>query len=127
VALAWRANADVTPCTTTAQVKYYIAKYASRPEYQSASFRETAAAVMRQVGDRDPKVEFAAKFLNQQFAERDYSDQEIAAHLLGMKMTVASREVISVDCRPENEQPQRFQAAQGHVEKGFSVLTKYRA
>lgn len=43
--LAWRANMDISPCTDLAAVLGYVAKYCSKEETQTASYRDIALSL----------------------------------------------------------------------------------
>lgn len=47
--LAWRANMDISPCTDLAAVQGYVAKYCSKEETQTTTYRDIAKSLARHV------------------------------------------------------------------------------
>ncbi|KAF1986139.1 hypothetical protein K402DRAFT_304358, partial [Aulographum hederae CBS 113979] len=64
--------------------------------------------------------------MNKLIAERDWSAQEVMAHLLNIPAQESSRVVINVDCRPEQDQPQAIAIADGSIQAGISSFVKYK-
>jgi hypothetical protein len=59
----------------------YIAKYCSKAETKSKSYKDLAREILPRLANRNPMVSFAAKLMNKLISERDWSAQEIC-HLL---------------------------------------------
>jgi hypothetical protein len=49
--LAWRANIDISPCTDLAAVQGYVAKYCSKEETQTMSYRDIARSLAPYVNE----------------------------------------------------------------------------
>ena len=49
--LVWRANMDISPCTDLGAVQSYVAKYCSKEETQTASYRDIAKSLALYVND----------------------------------------------------------------------------
>ncbi|KAL9617667.1 MAG: hypothetical protein Q9160_007542 [Pyrenula sp. 1 TL-2023] len=47
--MGWKANIDLTPCTTVTEVLAYAAKYASKAEKQSASYEELIDRALKSI------------------------------------------------------------------------------
>lgn len=106
IALAWRANRDISPCTSQHAVINYIAKYASKAETKSESYRDIARAILPKVNSNKPLVSFVAKFMNKLASERDWSAQEVCHLLLRLPLQQCTRTLVTVDCRPPATQLQ---------------------
>ena len=64
--------------------------------------------------------------LNKLIAERDWSAQEVSHILLKIPVQYASREVVSLDCRPEEVQPDLIDVELDEVSARRSVVQRYR-
>lgn len=126
--LAWRANMDISPCTDLAAVQSYVAKYCSKEETQSASYRDIARSLAPYVSDTQPALSFATKIINRFIGERDWSAQEVSHILFGVPLHSGSRQVLHFDCRPENELAQimEFDADGNEQLSGKPILEKYK-
>jgi hypothetical protein len=71
--MAWKANTDVSPCTSTAAVIEYIVKYAGKPETKSASYKEIATKIILYVNENRPYQSMVTMLINKLIRERDYS------------------------------------------------------
>lgn len=126
--IGWKANLDISPCTNTFAVKTYIAKYCSKAEVKSKSFRELVGEILPHVSSGSPLLSLTVRLLNKLLAERDWSQHEIMHHLLGQPLVNSSRSVLAVDCRPEADQPRGYRLDEsGAIMKGKSLLEKYKA
>jgi hypothetical protein len=76
----------VSPCISTAAVINYIAKYASKSETKSESFKDIAKVILPKVKSTRPLTSFVAKFMNKMAAERDWSVMEISHILLDLPL-----------------------------------------
>ncbi|EED11952.1 hypothetical protein TSTA_000300 [Talaromyces stipitatus ATCC 10500] len=81
----------------------YIAKYATKAEKKTTSYRDLIKQVLPNVNSRNPMISMATKMINKLIGERDWSAQEICHMLLGLDLTEGSRTVINVNLYPENE------------------------
>jgi ATP-dependent DNA helicase PIF1 len=122
--LRWMANTDMAPCTNVSAVLNYIAKYASKGEVKSNSYKQIFADVSRYSSTNHPVLTAAIKMMNTLLIERDWSAQEVMHHLLGLSLVVSSRQVVSVDLR--QDQVALVEATEeGFQKKGLSILAKY--
>ncbi len=65
--------------------------------------------------------------MNKPVGERDWSAQEVSQLLLNLPLQQGSRQVLSVDCRKEEDQPQMVEVnADEVVPAGRTAMTKYR-
>jgi ATP-dependent DNA helicase PIF1 len=56
------------------------------------------------VNNRAPLLSFVSKMLNKLIRERDWSAQEVSYILLRLPVQESSRQVVNLDCRPEDQQ-----------------------
>jgi ATP-dependent DNA helicase PIF1 len=101
ITMGWMANTDVQPSVTLHGVLQYLSKYASKPEKSSVSYTELQAQVLPYTNSRAPLLSFVSRLLNKLIGERDWSAQEVSHILLGLPMSDASRQVVTLDCRRE--------------------------
>jgi hypothetical protein len=120
------ANTDIQPLTTLHAVLSYLGKYVSKPEKSSVSYTELQAQVLPYVNDRVPLLSFASKILNKLIGERDWSAQEVSHILLQLPVQMSSRQLVSLDCRPEDNQQDLIVLESGGLTAGRSVLQRYR-
>ena len=75
-----------------------------------------------------PTLSFATKLINRLIGERDWSAQEVCHLLLEIPLTRSSRQVITFDCRPEEQQAVMLELDENGDEQpsGKSILQKYR-
>lgn len=59
VALAWRANTDISPCTDLAGVQSYIAKYCAKDETPTVPYADMGKALLPYLSDRDVGICFS--------------------------------------------------------------------
>src|SRR5271170_74749 len=126
ITMGWMANTDIQPPTSLRAVLSYIGKYVSKPEKSSASYTELQAQVLPCINDRAPLLSFVSKMLNKLIGERDWSAQEVSHILLQLPVQYCSREVVTLDCRPEEDQPDLLVLESGEVSAQRSVLRRYR-
>ncbi|KAG6285224.1 hypothetical protein E4U45_000503, partial [Claviceps purpurea] len=101
--MAWRANMDITPCTSIRVALDYIAKYCTKAEVPTASYTDIVKSVLPHVSDSRPVVSLAAKSLNKLLVERDWGSQEVVFLLLDLALVEGSRIVLTLDCRAEQD------------------------
>ncbi|KAG6298345.1 hypothetical protein E4U09_000877 [Claviceps aff. purpurea] len=101
--MAWRANMDITPCTSVRVALDYIAKYCTKAEVPTASYTDIVKSVLPHVSDSRPVVSLAAKSLNKLLVERDWGSQEVAFLLVDLALVEGSRVVLTLDCRAEQD------------------------
>ncbi|CCE27458.1 uncharacterized protein CPUR_00932 [Claviceps purpurea 20.1] len=101
--MAWRANMDITPCTSIHVALDYIAKYCTKAEVPTASYTDIVKSVLPHVSDSRPVVSLAAKSLNKLLVERDWGSQEVVFLLLDLPLVEGSRIVLTLDCRAEQD------------------------
>jgi hypothetical protein len=104
--LGWLANTDIQPSTSLKAVIEYAAKYVSKPEKQSTSFQQLQREIINNIPIDAPNAlqKLVASTLNKLVAERDWSAQEVCHVLLNLPMTISTRTVVTLDCRPERNQ-----------------------
>jgi hypothetical protein len=125
ISLGWLANIDFSPCTSLQAVINYAGKYCTKAEKKTESYSQLAATVLPKVSHSNPMVSFASKFMNKLIAERDYSSQEVSHILLGLPLYEGSRVVLSVDCRPLDEQSQMVTISHDNVVEATRAYEKY--
>jgi ATP-dependent DNA helicase PIF1 len=125
LALGWRANHDISPCTDLHAVIAYIAKYVSKTEVKTQSFQDIAKEILPKVTSRRPLVSFAAKIMNKALAERDWSAMEVSHLLLNLPLQEGSRTVRPVDCRPHDGQASTVIHDDGSIQTSKSLHQKY--
>jgi ATP-dependent DNA helicase PIF1 len=125
ITMGWLANTDIQPPLTMHPVLSYLGKYVSKPEKSSVSYTELQAHVLPYVNDRAPLLSFVSRILNKLIGERDWSAQEVSHILLRLPVQESSRQVVSLDCRPEEEQSQLVVLDSGEVSAQRSVLQRY--
>lgn len=145
--LAWRANMDFSPCTDLSAVQNYMAKYASKEETQTASYRDIARSIAPYVNSAQvwssnlelfckpgnanynvkPALSVATKLMNRFIGERDWSAQEVSHITFGLPLHASSRAVIHFDCRHPSEMGTVVELdADGNEQPaGESVMLKY--
>ncbi|KAG6173479.1 hypothetical protein E4U36_000861 [Claviceps purpurea] len=101
--MAWRANMDITPCTSIRVALDYIAKYCTKAEVPTASYTDIVKSVLPHVSDSRLVVSLAAKSLNKLLVERDWGSQEVVFLLLDLALVEGSRIVLTLDCRAEQD------------------------
>ena len=110
--MSWLANVDITPCTGSKALLDYIAKYASKAEKKTESYKDMMKNLLPTLNNRHPLLSVVTKMMNRLIGERDWSAQEVC-HLLDLPLQGSSRVTLSVDCRPENVQSASFILAGG--------------
>src|SRR5580692_1433760 len=126
IAMGWMANTDIQPPTSLEALLSYITKYVSKPEKASTSYQEMQAQILPHINDRAPLLSFVSRMLNKVVAERDWSAQEVSHILLQLPVQSSSWAVVSLDCRPENQQANLIVLESGEVSAKRSVLQRYR-
>jgi hypothetical protein len=125
ITMGWLANTDFQSPLTMHAVLSYLGKYVSKPEKSSVSYAKLQAHVLPYVNDRAPLLSFVSRILNKLIGERDWSAQEISHILLRLPVQESSRQVVSLDCRPKEEQSQLVVLESGEVSAQRSVLQRY--
>ena len=124
--MGWLANTDMSPCTNAAAVLNYLAKYASKAEEKSESYKEIFHNVTRQVSNtsRRPLLSAVTKMLNSLIGERDWPAQEVSHLLLDLPLVECSRRFRTLDLRPEAHMTMEIDDGEIRV-AGKSWLQKY--
>ena len=120
------ANTDVSVCGDTNAVINYIAKYCSKAETQSLSYRDIVKSVLPNINPQHPRLSLVQRLMNKLIAERDISGQELQHYVQALPLVCSSRETISVDCRPSDIQQHHFFALGGEILAGKSALQRYK-
>ena len=98
--LGWLANIDVSPCTDQRSVPGYIAKYCTKSESKSLSYKDLLKALLGDVSSKNPMLSLTSKMMNKLISEREWSAQEVCHHLLGRNLKACSRGFTNLDVRP---------------------------
>jgi ATP-dependent DNA helicase PIF1 len=118
------ANTDMAPCTNPHAVLNYIAKYASKAETKSETYKSMFAAVVRRASSTNPILSATVKMMNALLVERDWPAQEVVHNVLGLPLVVSSRKVVSLDLR--REPTTLIEVSNGSLQRrGSSLLEKY--
>lgn len=127
ITFGWLANTDIQPPLTMRAVLTYLGKYVSKPEKASVSYTELQSQILPYVNDRVPLLSFVSRMLNKLIGERDWSAQEVSHILLNLPVQKSNRDVIPLDCRPEEAQDGMMILESGDVSARQSVLQRYRS
>jgi hypothetical protein len=127
ITMGWLANTDVNPATSSRAVINYIAKYCSKAEKKSETYTDLLRQVLPKLNERTPLFSLASKLMNKLIGERDWSAQEVCHILLGLPLQEGSRQVISLDCRPDDKQDTRVSIEDDEITAGQSALDKYKS
>jgi ATP-dependent DNA helicase PIF1 len=127
ITFGWLANTDVQPPLTMRAVLSYLGKYVSKPEKASVSYVELQNQILPYLNDRVPLLSFVSRMLNKLIGERDWSAQEVSHILLNLPVQKASRDTITLDCRPEEAQDSLVVLESGDVTAQQSVLQRYKS
>src|SRR5436309_372153 len=127
ITIGWLANTDVNPPTSSKAVINYIAKYCSKAEKKSETYSDLLRQILPRLNERTPLFSLASKLMNKFIGERDWSAQEVCHILLGLPLQEGSRQVISLDCRPEDKQDTRVAIEDDEITAGQSALDKYKS
>ena len=129
IALGWRANTNVQPCTSLDGVVAYTGKYASKWETTSGSYKDLADKLMGSLNPDKPMHSFMQKLMNKLVGERNWSSQEINHIMFGLPLLHCSRQFVDLDCRPDDDKldAYHFQAGDSEdgLKRGKSILDKY--
>ena len=125
ITMGWLANTDIQPPLTTHAVLTYLGKYVSKPEKSSVSYTELQAQILPYINDRAPLLSFVSRMLNKLIVERDWSAQEVSHILLQLPLQDSTRQVVNLDCRPENDQRQLVAHEEDQITVQRSPLQRY--
>ena len=126
ITMGWLANTDVQPSVTLRGVLQYLSKYASKAEKASVSYVELQSQILPHVNSRAPALSFVSRLLNKLIGERDWSAQEVSHILLGLPLQDASRQVVTLDCRPEEVHTDLITVEGEAVTAARSPLRRYQ-
>jgi hypothetical protein len=99
----------------------------SKPEKESKSYTDLTKEVIKNVSSRAPLLSFTAKLLNKLVSERDWAAQEVSHILLNLPLVSSSRDVITIDCRPESFQKDAFEIdEEGLRTSGRTAYVRYK-
>ena len=127
ISLIWMANTDISVCGDSNAVINYIAKYCSKAEKQSSSFRQIIQSILPSLNAQHPRLSLVQKIMNRLVAERDISGQELQHYIQKIPLYHASRDMIYIDCRPPHIQDHQYFAQGGNIQAGKTTLQKYMA
>jgi ATP-dependent DNA helicase PIF1 len=125
ITMGWLANTDVQPPLTLHGLLGYLGKYVSKPEKSSVSYTELQTQILPYTNSRAPLLSFVSKLLNKLIGERDWSAQEVSHILLHLPSQDSSRQVVTVDCRPEEVQDDAITVEGETVTARRSPLRRY--
>lgn len=123
--MAWLANTDIQPGTNLQGLKEYLAKYCSKSEPTTKSYRELRDIVMLNVSSREPALSLARKLMNQFIGERDISAQEVSHALLNLPYSRSNRQVVFLNFNPLSDSHVHMGIRDGELRTYSSVLKKY--
>ncbi|PGH14938.1 hypothetical protein GX50_09011, partial [[Emmonsia] crescens] len=129
VTLGWLANGDLSPSTSIEAVLKYAAKYCTKDEVKSQSYRQIAQTVCSTVTHSRapcPMTSVVAKVLNRFVGERDWSAQEVCHQLMGEPLVETSRVVVTLYCFPINTGEDTFEITDNDIVRQESIIDKYR-
>ncbi|KAJ3851025.1 hypothetical protein EV368DRAFT_66085 [Lentinula lateritia] len=98
----WRANVDIRPVINKEAVIAYVAKYASKAESTSSSFKDILHNVTTQLKDDDRAGIAYQKMMSTFVGERDISAQETCHILFQCPVTRSSQVTWSLCVKPGN-------------------------
>src|SRR5437763_10412040 len=124
ITIGWLANTNVNPPTSTKAVINYIAKYCSKAEKKSETYSDLLRQILPRLNEHTPLFSLASKLMNKFIGERDWSAQEVCHILLGLPLQEGSRQVVTLDCRPEHSQDAMVTIENDEITAGQSVLDK---
>ena len=112
--------------TDVKAVLNYIAKYASKSEIKSDSYKNILAKVTTHYSATRPFLSAVVRIINIFITERDWSVQKIIYYFLGLNLIHSSRETAILDIRPNKDQSIILAVEEGTlIKKGLSWLKKY--
>ena len=100
LALLTRSNHDIQVVTSLEAAIGYVAKYTSKPEVQSASFKEVATSCLSKCSNQDSVVKFIRLLMNASLVDRDFYQQEVVHIGIGLPLCEFSRTFVTIN---ENE------------------------
>jgi ATP-dependent DNA helicase PIF1 len=125
VSQIWRANTDFSPVVDKKALLNYIAKYASKAEKSSKSYVDVLHELVSKRLDETPASKVFSSFVISNFAERDFSAQEVMHQVMGYKLYRCSRDFISLFVEDE-WQHVNVEGERQTVRLGRSFVQKYR-
>jgi len=97
----------------------YVSKYVGKAEAKSTSYKDMLRQTLPRVNSRAHLLSLTSKLLNKLVGERDWSAQEVCHILLGHSLQEGTRQVITLDCRPEKDQAEQLFIEEGGIQPGF--------
>jgi ATP-dependent DNA helicase PIF1 len=73
ITMGWMANTDIQPPTSLFAVLAYVAKYVSKLEIKSKSYKDLQGMILPYTNEQVPLLSFVSKMLNKLIGERDWS------------------------------------------------------
>jgi ATP-dependent DNA helicase PIF1 len=102
--LGWRANIDIRPVLNCDAVISYVAKYASKAESKSLSYKDLLHTAIERLDYGTAARMAYQKMLSSFVGERDISGQEVCHILFGLKLAKASCLFRKVCVNPNSHQ-----------------------
>jgi ATP-dependent DNA helicase PIF1 len=84
------------------------------------------AQILPHTNSRAPLLSFVSKLLNKLVSERDWSAQEVSHILLDLPLQESSRQVVTLDCRPDEVQNDAIAVEDEAVTVKRSPLQRYQ-
>ena len=126
ITMGWMANTDIQPPTSLFAVLAYVAKYVSKPEVKSKSYKDLQGMILPYTNERVPLLSFISKMLNKLIGERDWSAQEVSHILLQLPVQESFRSVVTLNCRLEQVQDNLIVLEDGDIKAQRSPTRRYQ-
>jgi hypothetical protein len=81
----------------------YVVKYAAKYKKKSTSYIQMATNILPYMNENQPFQSLITKLMNKLISERDYSAQEVCYILLNLPLYYSSRDIITINLRPDSE------------------------
>jgi ATP-dependent DNA helicase PIF1 len=97
------ANINTSPATSILVIVNYIGKYCSKEEKKLTSYQELLQLVQSHANSLYAFSSVVARFINKLITERDWLAQEVCHLLLNIPLYEGSRNIVTLDCRQEDD------------------------
>jgi ATP-dependent DNA helicase PIF1 len=124
--MSWMANTDIQLPTSLFAVLAYVAKYVSKPEVKSKSYKDLQGMILLYINEQVPLLSFISKILNKLIGEWDWSAQKVSHNLLQLPVQESSRSAVTLDCQPERAQDNLIVLEDGDVKVQGSPMKRYQ-
>ena len=104
----------------------YLGKYCTKAEVKTMTYMELVKQLLPFIKSDKSLLSLVSKTINKLIRERDWSSQEVMHILLSIPLQQGSCEVITLDCRPnQDNQAIQFDEDGEIILKSSSKLQKY--